>query len=199
MADVSECITKLVTQGAITRAIGDEALEMFKRSKEEYSRTMGPAGADAAAALEAAKKLRDTAKNKQIAIAASVKTWRTIEQRVVDDPRGGMLAVTALSSKDTLLGDKRLNALRADNPEHPIFRAGSVDSNRQVISRELYNTLGPEIAKFKGRAGNANASKLIDEIFGVDTGNQAAKAVAAGWNAMNQLPCTARRCSRQGI
>src|SRR5437660_500407 len=175
MADVTECIAKLVTAGTISRAIGDEAMEMFRRSKEEYSRTMGPASADAAAALEAAKKLRDTAAKKQIAIAAGVKTWRTIEQRVVDDPRGGMLAVTALSSKDTLLGDKRLNALRADNPEHPIFRAGSVDSNRQVIRTSLYNELGPEINKFKGRAGSANASKLIDDIFGVDTGNQAAK------------------------
>ena len=188
MADVSECITKLVATGAITRAIGDEAFEMFTRSRAEYSKAMGPASADAAAALEAAKKLRDKAASRQLKIAAQVKTWRTIEQRVIDDPRGGMLQVTALSSKDTLLGDKRLNALRKDNPEHPIFRGGSVDSNRQVIGRELYNALGPEIAKFKGRAPATaqRESKLIDEIFGVDTGNQAAKAVAAGWNTMNQ-------------
>src|SRR6516165_5020377 len=171
MADVAECISKLVTTGAITRAIGDEALDMFQRSKAEYTKQMGPAGADAAAALEAAKKLRETAASQQLKIAASVRTWRDIERRVVEDPRGGMLALTALSSKDTLLGDNRLAALRRDNPEHPIFRAGSVDSNRQVIRTGFYNMLGPEMEKFKGKGGFANAGDLIDEIFGVDTGN----------------------------
>jgi hypothetical protein len=56
---------------------------------------MGPASSDAAAALQAAKELRKTAARKQLSIAASVKTWRNIERRVIDDPRGGMLAVTA--------------------------------------------------------------------------------------------------------
>jgi hypothetical protein len=51
MADISDCITKLVAAGQITRAIGDEALEMFKRSKAEYPARLGPAGSDAAAAL----------------------------------------------------------------------------------------------------------------------------------------------------
>ena len=76
MADVQECIGKLVAARAITQAIGDEALAMFRRSQAEYTTHIGPAGADAAAALEAAKKLREAAANKQLAIAAGVKTWR---------------------------------------------------------------------------------------------------------------------------
>jgi hypothetical protein len=68
---------------------------VFRRSKAEYSKAMGPASSDAAAALQAAKELRKTAARKQLSIAASVKTWRNIERRVIDDPRGGMLAVTA--------------------------------------------------------------------------------------------------------
>src|SRR5215469_3688232 len=139
MADIAECIGKLVATRTITQAIGDEALNMFQRSREEYSKQMGPAGADAAAALEAAKKLRETAANKQLAIAASVKTWRNIERRVIEDPRGGMLAVTALSSKDTLLGDNRLAGLRRSDPQHPIFTGGSVDSNAQVLRRGFFN------------------------------------------------------------
>lgn len=185
MADVSECISKLIATGTISRAIGDEALDMFRRSKAEYTKAMGPAGADAAAALAAAKQLRETAAKKQLSIAASVKTWRDIERRVIDDPRGGMLAVTALSSKDTLLGDNRLATLRRENPEHPIFRGGSVDSNAKVLRTGFYNMLGPEIGKFKGR-GAATAGNLVNEIFGVETGDKAAKAVAAGWNAMTK-------------
>src|SRR6516164_1299906 len=121
MADVAECISKLVTTGAITRAIGDEALDMFQRSKAEYTKQMGPASADAAAALEAAKKLRETAANQQLKIAASVRTWRDIERRVIEDPRGGMLSVNAMNSKDTLLGDNRLADLRREDPHHPLF------------------------------------------------------------------------------
>ena len=184
MANVAECIGKLVAARAISQAVGDEALNMFQRSKEEYSKQLGPAGADAAAALEAAKKLRETAANKQLAIAAGVKTWRDIERRVIEDPRGGMLGVTALFSKDTLLGDNRLAALRRSNPDHPIFRGGSVDSNANVLNRGFYNMLGQEVNKFKGGGPFADGSSLIDEIFGVDTGNKAAKTVAVGWNKM---------------
>jgi|ERR1700722_1232795 hypothetical protein len=87
MADIGECIEKLVTTGQITRAIGDKAAEMFRRSRAEYSKTMGPSSADAAAALEAAKKSRSRAMDKQIEAAAAIKTWHTIEQRVIEDPR----------------------------------------------------------------------------------------------------------------
>src|SRR6516225_9645895 len=182
--DVAECITKLVTTGAITRAIGDEALDMFRSSKAEYSKSMSPVSADAAAALEAAKNLRAKAANQQLRTAASVKTWRNIMQRIIDDPRGGMLQLVSMLSKDTLLGDNRLNALRRDNPEHLIFAGGSVDSNRQPIRTKFYNMLGTDIDKFRGKAGFTNAQDLIREIHGVDTGNKWAKTVAVGWNNM---------------
>src|SRR6516165_4673592 len=146
MADVQECIGKLVASRAITQAIGDEALAMFQRSKAEYSKVMGPASSDAAAALEAAKKLRDTAAKKQLAIAAGVKTWRNGERRVLDDPRGGMLQLNAMLSKDTLPGDNRLNELRRSDPSHPIFTQGNVDSNTNTLARYFYN---------KFRAGGA--------------------------------------------
>jgi hypothetical protein len=43
MADVLECIDKLVAVGKISRAIGDEAREFFRSSKAEYSRELRPA------------------------------------------------------------------------------------------------------------------------------------------------------------
>jgi hypothetical protein len=41
MADVGVCIDKLIATGQITEAIGDEAREMIRRSKAEYSRDLG--------------------------------------------------------------------------------------------------------------------------------------------------------------
>src|SRR5258707_15320644 len=82
MANVTECIEKLVAAGQVSRAIADEALETFKRSKAEYSYARGPGRADAAAAQVVAKAMSDKAAEKQIAIAAGVKTWRDLETRI---------------------------------------------------------------------------------------------------------------------
>lgn len=181
--DIQDCVAKLVSTGQITKAIGEEALEMFRRSKAEYARDLGPASADAAAALEAAKKIREKAAKQQIKIANSVKTWRTIEQRIVDDPRGGFTALTAMSSKDTLRGDNRLNKLRKDDPEHPILTAPNIDSHSNVLSRSFYNMLGVEMEQLKSSVlGNKDvirrAKNFIDERFGVSSGDAAAKGLS---------------------
>jgi hypothetical protein len=184
MADVQECIVKMVATGTISKAVADEALEMFRRSKAEYSRDLGPASADAAAALEAAKKLRDRAAERQISIAASVKTWGTMEQRIVADPRGGLVSLTAMSSKDTALGDNLLNDLRKTQPDHPIFEGKNVGSLTDVLHRSFYNSLGEAMEKFRpGFLKNAaeivrSAGNFIDERFGVSTGDIAAKTVS---------------------
>jgi hypothetical protein len=44
MADVTECIERLVTAKQITRKVADEALEFFNRSKVEYSTQLHSAG-----------------------------------------------------------------------------------------------------------------------------------------------------------
>ena len=185
MADVAECLGKLVAARVISQAVGDQALDMFRASKEEYRRGMGPASSDAAAALEAAKKMRETAANKQLAIAHGVKAWRDTERRVIEDPRGGMLQVNAMNSKDTLLGDPRLNDLRRNDPHHPIFVAGNVDEIFKQTRTQLYNMLQPYIEKFKG-AGAAMAPDVIREIKGVDTGNKWAKGFAQAWKPMHE-------------
>lgn len=187
MADVVECIEKLVVAGKITRAIGDEAREFYTRSKAEWSREMGPASADAAAALETAKKLRDRAAENQIAIAADVKRWQTIERRIVEDPRGRDAALAGALSKDTLIGDNRLSALRKAEPDHPIFSDSNADYRYQVVKDKLFTMLGAELDKFRARLTGgaerlASARNFIAERFGVDTGDAAAKSVSDGFN-----------------
>lgn len=187
MASVVECIAKLELAGTITRAVGDEAREFFRRSKAEWSRETGPASADAAAALETAKKLRDKAAENQIAIAADVKRWQTIEKRIVDDPRGRNAALAGALTKDALIGDNRLNALRKAEPDHPIFSDGNADYRGAVIKDKLFAMLGVEMEKFKARLFKGKdeallgARNFISERFGVDTGDATAKAVSDGF------------------
>lgn len=183
MADIGECLGKLVTSGQISKALADEALGFFRRSQAKYSADMGPASADAAAALEAAKRLRDMAKKNQIAIAADVRTFRANEQRLKDDPRGTNSALAGILSKDTLLGDNRLKAFRNENPDHPIFSGGNADYRYQVARDQMYSMLGPQMEKFRPGFFNdpsvvRSIKNFIYERFGVSTGDEAAKVVS---------------------
>src|SRR6516164_6997116 len=186
MANVAECLGKLVAARAISQAVGDEAMNMFQRSQEQYSKQMGPASSDAAAALQAAKELRERAADKQLAIAHGVKAWRATERRVIEDPRGGMLQINAMNSKDTLLGVPALNELRRKDPHHPIFTGGNVDEIAKQTRNHLYNIFraNGELDKFKAGGPFADGKDLIREVKGVDTGNKAARAVALGWKDM---------------
>jgi hypothetical protein len=170
MASVVECLEKMVAAGSISRAIADEALETFKRSKAEYSYARGPASADAAAAQVAAKKMADKAAEKQIAIAASVKTWQELETRIA---AGKNVNETVMS---TLTKTARGDAVRGEN----------IDYKGKAIKDWLFGMLGPEMEKFKtGFFADAqeltSATDFIRERFGVDTGNALAKAVSDGF------------------
>jgi hypothetical protein len=186
MADVKDCIDKLAVAGKISRKVADEALDFYKRSQAKYAQELGPASADAAAALETAKKMRDTAKQNQIAIAADVKTFQINERRVMEDPRGRNAAVAGMLTKDTIIGDNRLKALKKSEPDHPIFSGGNADYKYQVVRDSLYNMLGPAMEKF--RPGFLASKELVQstknfvyERFGVRTGDAAAKAVSDGF------------------
>lgn len=170
MASVVECIGKMVAAGTISRAVADEALETFKRAKAEYSYARGPASADAAAAQVAAKQMADKAAEKQIAIAASVKTWQALEARV-DTAKNANEAVMATLTK-TARGD----GVRGEN----------IDYKGKAVKDWLFGMLGPEMEKFKtGFFADAqkltSATNFIKERFGIDTGDALAKSVSDGF------------------
>src|SRR5258707_10351516 len=170
MANVTECIEKLVAAGQVSRAIADEALEAFKRSKAEYSYARGPASADAAAAQVAAKMMSDKAGEKQIAIAASVKTWRDLETRIA---AGKNINESVMS---TLTKTARGDAVRGEN----------IDYKGKAIKDWLFGMLGPEMEKFKtgffqSQQLLTSSTNFIKERFGIDTGDALAKSVSDGF------------------
>ena len=171
MANVTECIEKLVATKVIGRAIADEAIETFKRSKAEYSSLRGPASADAAAAQVAAKKMSDKAIEKQIAIAASVKTWQALEARV--DAAGKNVNEAVMS---TLTKTARGDGVRGEN----------IDYKGKAVKDWLFGMLGPDMEKFKPGFFKdsqllTSASDFIRERFGLDTGNPLAKGLSDGF------------------
>jgi hypothetical protein len=198
--DVTECIAKLVSTNTISKAIGDEAREMFRRSKAEYSAEMGPASADAAAALEAAKKLRDKAAANQIAIAADVKTFRMNEQRLKEDPRGTNAALLGILTKDTTKGDQRLNPLKREQPDHPVLSGSNADYRYQSARDQMYSMLGPEMEKMRpGFFNNAEVARstknFVYERFGVSTGDDVAKVVSDAFGKVSDYGVSRARAA----
>jgi hypothetical protein len=172
MATVTECIEKLVASGQATRKIADEALEAFKRSKNEYSSIRGPASADAAAAQVVAKMMSDKAIKKQIAIAASVKTWRALETHIEATKAGVNEAVMSTLTKTARGG------------AHPFE---NIEYKGKDIKDQLSAMLGTEMEKFKtGFFQNqqllTSSRNFIHELFGDGTGDVLAKSVADGFN-----------------
>jgi hypothetical protein len=171
MANVTECIEKLVVAGQVSRAIADEALEAFKRSKAEYSYARGPASADAAAAQVAAKMMSDKAAEKQIAIAASVKTWRELEART--DVAGKNINEAVMA---TLTKTARGDTARGEN----------IDYKGKAIKDWLFGKLGSEMEKFKtgffqSQQLITSSKNFIKERFGINTGDALAKSVSDGF------------------
>jgi hypothetical protein len=160
MASVKDCIEKMVASGQVTRTLADEALAFYQRSQAEFSMEAGPASADAAAAVATAKRMRDTAAARQLQIATTVKAFQTGEKRLLEDPRGRNAALMGMLTKDTAIGDTRLN--------------------------KLFSMLSPELEKLKAGflpdARKLNSARdFIRERFGVDTGNPVSKAVSDGF------------------
>src|SRR6266403_845387 len=133
MANVTECIEKLVAAGQVSRAIADEALETFKRSKAEYLSIRGPAISDAAAAQYAAAKMSAKAIEKQTQVAAGIKTWRALETHLeaVGNPNEGVAS--------TLTKTARGGA-------HPFQ---NIDYLGKTIEDNMHRTLGRDFEKFK--------------------------------------------------
>ena len=186
MADVQSCINDMVAAGKVTKALGEEALALFERSKAEFSMKAGPASSDAAAALTAAKQMRDKALERQINIATTVKAYQLGERRVLEDPRGRNAGLVGQVSKDTLTGTKELNALLDKEPTHPIASGGNADYRAQVIKGELFSELGADLEKYKtGIKSNPqlieSSRNFIRERFGVNTGDALAKQVSDGF------------------
>jgi hypothetical protein len=198
MASIAQCIEKLVVAGTVTRKTADEALGMYERSKAEYSTETGPAGADAAAALEVAKKLRDRAAERQISIAASVKTFQVAEQRVLEHPYGRAAALNGIMTKDPFRGGKLVRDLPADNP---VKSGNNVDYLHQTISGKLFTMLGAEMEAFRpGFLASKDiinsAKNFVYERFGVNTGDGAAKTVSYGFG--KAIDYAAARAKRAG-
>src|SRR5581483_12139279 len=76
---IAECIAKLVSAGRISKEIAAEASALYERSKGEFAEHMGPAQAEAAAGLAAARAMEAGAKKLKTDAAKQALGWANFE------------------------------------------------------------------------------------------------------------------------
>jgi hypothetical protein len=164
---VLKCVTNLVQTGKITKALGDEALALYERSKGEYAKHMGPAEADAAAALATARSMEAGAKRMKNDVAKQAIGFANFERTMLEHPDGPIAGVM----------DQMTQSLRSRGTRN-------VDAVREDIWNQMSGRFGDAMEKYSpGLLGAskqqiASAKNIIREIFGVQTGDNLAAGAA---------------------
>src|SRR3954463_502765 len=112
---VLRCVTNLVQTGKITKALGDEALALYERSKGEYAKHMGPAEADAAAALATARAMEAGAKRLKNDVAKQAIGFANFEKVMLEHPDGPIAGVMdQLTQSLRSRGTRNVDSVRED-------------------------------------------------------------------------------------
>lgn len=167
---VKECIEKLVKVGSITRQIADEALDLFERQKGEFTQTMGPASAEAAAAHATAKAMEQGAKQLKYEASKQALAYHRFETDMHAHPQGPVAGVMAKLTRD-------------------IWGKGgeNVWAKSEAILADLTSRIEKGFAAYSpGILGHSKTQldsirNVIYERFGVATGDNTAKTFAQGF------------------
>jgi hypothetical protein len=173
---VLKCVTGLVQAGKITKALGDEALALYERSKGEFQKNMGPAEADAAAALATARAMEAGAKRMKNDVAKQAIAFANFERTMIEHPDGPIAGVL----------DQLTQSLRSRGTRN-------VDAVRDDIWNTLSAKFGESMEKYApgllgaSRAQIDSAKNIIREVFGVQTGDNLAAAAGKSFGDVRTI------------
>src|SRR5581483_5875538 len=167
---IAECIAKLVSAGRISKEIAAEASALYERSKGEFAEHMGPAQAEAAAGLAAARAMEAGAKKLKTDAAKQALGWANFEKVALEHPDGPIAGVL-----DQLTASLRSRGTR------------NVDTVREDLWNRLASMFGEAMTHYApgilgvSQEQIASARRLVHEIFGAATGDAKAAGFAKAW------------------
>src|SRR5262245_52870528 len=94
------CISKLVAAGRISAKLGAEALALYRRSLGEYTEIMGPASAEAAAALALARPLESGGQQPAHDGTKQAAAWARFDTRMLEHPEGRVAGIMGQLTRD---------------------------------------------------------------------------------------------------
>jgi hypothetical protein len=167
---VKDCLAKLEKSGSITKAAAAEAEALWRRYQGKFSLDMPPARADAAAALQAAREMMASSREKRNSVALQVVRQTDAEAAQFAHPWGPAAGGMATLTRD-------------------IYRRGgeNVDTRVEWARKKLFSLFDTAFEHYGSTAAGlkkdtVGAWQMVGELFGVDSGNPAAKLAAKGFD-----------------
>lgn len=171
---IVNCVARLLAEGKITQPSADEALSLYERSRGEFAARMGPADADAAAGLAAARAMQSGARRLKNDAGKQALAFANFERTALQHP-DGVVAGTL---------DQLAQSLRGRGTRN-------VDSAREVIWARMASMFGEAMNRYSpGLLGAsqqqvASAKRIVRELFGASTGDNVAASAAKAWNEIS--------------
>ncbi|TCA48555.1 hypothetical protein E0J16_25845 [Rhizobium pisi] len=168
---IQNCLTRLVTAKRITQKQADDALALHEGLQGRLYPSMGPASAEAASALEAARTMMQAAQERKLMAAKQAIRQAEIANRMELHPKGKSTGLMSALVRDNWEG----GASTGD--------AINVESHAESVTKKLLGIMNGTMDKYRStmaglRQDTDSIWNLVDEIYGVDTGDADAKAAA---------------------
>lgn len=171
---IANCLTKLVAAKQISQKQADDALALHEGIQGRLYPEMGPASAEAVSALEAARVMAQAAQERKLMAAKQAIRQAEIAGRMEKHPKGKTAGL--------------MSALVRDNWEAGSKTGDSIniESHAEGVTKRLLkmvdNAFEPYRSTMAGlRQDTETIWNVVDEIYGVDTGDINAKAAAKGF------------------
>lgn len=171
---IANCLTKLVAAKRITQKQADDALALHEGIQGRLYPTMGPASAEAASALEAARAMAESAKERKLMAAKQAIRKAEIADRIARHPKGKAAGLMSVLVRDNWEAGAQMGD------------ALNIESHAEGVTKKLLKFIDGAMAPYQSKLAGLRQDtesiwNVVDELFGVDTGDTAAKAAAKGF------------------
>lgn len=172
---IANCLTKLVAAKRITQKQADDALALHEGIQGRLYPTMGPASAEAASALEAARAMAESAKERKLMAAKQAIRKAEIADRIGRHPKGKAAGLMSVLVRDNWEAGAQMGD------------ALNIESHAEGVTKKLLRFIDGAMAPYQSKLAGLRQDtesiwNVVDELFGVDTGDTAAKAAAKGFS-----------------
>lgn len=171
---IANCLTRLVEARRITQKQADDALALHEGIQGRLYPEMGPASAEAASALEAARVMAQAAQERKLMAAKQAIRQAEVMQRMERHPKGKTSGLMSALVRDNWEGGSQMGD------------AINIESHAEGVTKRLLKLVDGAFEPYRStmaglRQDTETIWNVVDEIYGVDTGDINAKAAAKGF------------------
>jgi hypothetical protein len=178
---LKSCLPGLVDDGKISQEQADRAAGLFDELAQDLRRQFGDQAANQMASDQTLKALETELVRKRFLAARTIQAHQKI---ALDLGFGGEAGGEGAGGSGGPIDPRKAVALYKYEPG---IGSENVDGIRRAIERRAFSTMTDILQKFHSDAigrmrGVATQRDMVRELFGKDTGNAEAKALAKAWS-----------------